>query len=112
MKTVNNVYLLLIVFLSPLCAISEEYQVMKSTREPSVKNKNLEDNNMNKNNMVHLEIKNLIPLDDNNMMKNKIVYLENKNLIPLEDNNMNKNNMVHLEDTQDRRLLMMAVVGD
>ena len=63
---------------------------------------------MNKNNMVHLEI----PLEDNNMVKNNIVYLENKNLIPLEDNNMLKNNMVHLEDTQDRRLLMMAVVGD
>ena len=82
MNKVNNVYLLLIVFTSPLCTTGEEYQVMKSTREPSVKNKN---------NMVHLE---------------------NKNLIPLEDNNMNKNNMVHLEDTQDRRLLMMAVVGD
>ena len=91
MNTVNNVCLLLIVFLSPLCTTSEESQVMKSTREPSVKNKNLEDNNMNKNNRVHLE---------------------NKNLIPLEDNNMVKNNMVHLEDTQDRRLLMMAVVGD
>ena len=91
MNTVNNVYLLLIVFTSPLCTTSEEYQVMKSTREPSVKNKNLEDNNMNKNNRVHLE---------------------NKNLIPLEDNTMVKNNMVHLEDTQDRRLLMMAVVGD
>ena len=91
MNTVNNVYLLLIVFTSPFCTTSEEYQVMKSTREPSVKNKNLEDNNMNKNNMVHLE---------------------NKNLIPLGDNNTVKNNMVHLEDTQDRRLLMMAVVGD
>ena len=67
---------------------------------------------MNKNNRVHLENKNLIPLEDNNMVKNNIVYLENKNLIPLEDNTMVKNNMVHLEDTQDRRLLMMAVVGD
>ena len=91
MNTVNNVCLLLIVFLSPLCTTSEESQVMKSTREPSVKNNNLEDNNMNENNMVHLEDKNLIPLEDNNMVKNK---------------------MVHLEDTQDRRLLMMAVVGD
>ena len=108
MNTVNNVYLLLIMFTSPLCTTCEEYQVMKSTREPSVKNENLEDNNMNKNNMVHLEI----PLEDNNMVKNNIVYLENKNLIPLEDNNMLKNDMVHLEDTQDRRLLMMAVVGD
>ena len=112
MNKVNNVYLLLIVFTSPFCTNSEEYQVMKSTREPSVKNKNLEDNNMNKNNRVHLENKNLIPLEDNNMVKNNIFYLENKNLIPLEDNNMVKNNMVHLEDTQDRRLLMMAVVGD
>ena len=112
MNKVNNVYLLLIVFTSPFCTNSEEYQVMKSTREPSVKNKNLEDNNMNKNNRVHLENKNLIPLEDNNMVKNNIFYLENKNLIPLEDNNMVKNNMVHLEDTQDRRLLMMAVIGD
>ena len=112
MKTVNNVYLLLIMFTPPLCTNSEEYQVMKSTREPSVKNKNLEDNNMNKNNMVHLENENLIPLEDNTMVKNNMVYLENKNLIPLEDNNMVKNKMVHLEDTQDRRLLMMAVVGD
>ena len=92
MNTVNNVYLLFLLMLtSPLCTTSEESQVMKSTREPSVKNNNLEDNNMNENNMVHLE---------------------NKNLIPLEDNNMVKNNMIHLEDTQDRRLLMMAVVGD
>ena len=112
MNKVNNVYLLLIVFTSPFCTNSEEYQVMKSTREPSVKNKNLEDNNMNKNNRVHLENKNLIPLEDNNMVKNNIFYLENKNLIPLEDNTMVKNNMVHLEDTQDRRLLMMVVVGD
>ena len=67
---------------------------------------------MNKNNMVHLENENLIPLEDNNMVKNNMVYLDNKKLIPLEDNNMVKNNMVHLEDTQDRRLLMMAVVGD
>ena len=46
------------------------------------------------------------------MNENNMAHLEDKNLIPLEDNYMVKNKMVHLEDTQDRRLLMMAVVGD